>query len=77
VLDGALQRLGIRAALGDELGDTAAADRDQRELGGNEEAVGEHEEQDGQNADDGGQSGVGGEHRVGLRLRCGATRPRG
>jgi hypothetical protein len=44
VIDGALQRPSVRPSLGNQLGDTTAAHGNQRELGGNEEAIGEDEE---------------------------------
>jgi hypothetical protein len=46
VIDGVLQGSGVRPSLSNELDDTAAAHGNQGELGGNEEAVGENEEED-------------------------------
>jgi len=46
IVDGALEREGVRAPGGNQLGDAAAAHRHQRELSGDEEAVRRHENED-------------------------------
>ena len=44
-VDRALQRGGVHAPQGDEFGDAAAADGDQRELGGDKESIGQDEDE--------------------------------
>ena len=44
-VDRAMQRGGVHASERDQFGDTAAPHGNQRKFGGNEESVGEHEQQ--------------------------------
>ena len=50
IVDRAPHRARAAVAFGDQLIDARLADRDDRELGGDEEAVGEHERQHGSEA---------------------------